>query len=99
MAPVALGGVSRIHRHGNGQFAAVPVFTLLEDETVQSLKGYRMDYTPPVMLLKTLLYSTLSCLVLIHTFLLQAGTPRTMTTAEARRKLLAPGEGNVPSWP
>jgi len=75
MAPIALGGIEKIHRHGDGQFAAVPVFTLLEDETVQTLKGHRMDYTPP------------------------AGTPRTITTAQARQKLLAPGEDAVPSWP
>jgi len=47
MAPGALGGVARMHTAENGRFAAVPVFTLLEDDTVQSLRDHKMDYTPP----------------------------------------------------
>ena len=54
MAPKALGGVSRVHQHEQGKYAAVPVFTLLEDETVQSMKGVVMDYTPPVGTPRTL---------------------------------------------
>jgi len=47
MAPTRLGGVKRIQGHDNGRFAGVSVFTLLEDETVQTLVGKTMDYTPP----------------------------------------------------
>jgi len=47
MAPAALGGVNRIHSHDNAKFAGVTIFTLLQDETVQTLVGRKMDYTPP----------------------------------------------------